>query len=88
MRRGLLGELAREWTIVRVASSALVGSYAGIWLAQIALERTPSVGVATALLSTAPVFALPIAHLAGERITARALFGAVVAVVGIALLTL
>lgn len=90
--RGRLPSVARDlgenraW--LRIAGAGLVGSYAGIWLSQIALAKTPSTGVASTLLATSPVFALPIAHLLGdERIRPRGAFGAFVTVGGVALLS-
>lgn len=76
-------------TFVRVGLASLVGTYAGIWLAQHALLKTRSTGVATTLLATSPVFALPLAHLAGnERMTLRAVLGVLVTIAGIAVLSI
>ena len=87
--RALLAK--RTW--LRVGLASLVGTYCGIWLAQTALLRARSTGVATTLLATAPVFALPIAHFAGkpgvnERMTIRSVLGVLVAIAGIAVLSL
>src|SRR5205085_2067457 len=71
----------RMW--LRVGLASMVGTYCGIWLAQTALLKARSTGVATTLLATSPVFALPIAHLAGnERMTARAVIGVLIAIGG------
>jgi drug/metabolite transporter (DMT)-like permease len=76
-------------TFVRVGLASLVGTYCGIWLAQTALLRARSTGVATTLLATSPVFALPIAHLAGsERMTVRAVIGVLITIAGIAALSM
>jgi drug/metabolite transporter (DMT)-like permease len=80
-------ELATNRAWMRVAGAALIGSFGGIWLSQLALQRTASVGVASTLLATSPIFALPLAHVLGqERVRPLAVVGAVVAVTGIALL--
>ena len=72
------------WLVVAVAG--LMGTYGGIWLQQGAFAKAPAGPVQT-LLSTTPIWVLPIAALAGERVTRRAVLGAVVAVAGVALLT-
>jgi drug/metabolite transporter (DMT)-like permease len=77
----------RTW--LRVGLASLVGTYCGIWLAQTALLRARSTGVATTLLATSPVFALPIAHVAGhEKLTLRAVSGVLITIAGIAVLSL
>lgn len=82
--RALLAE--RTW--LRIGLASIVGTYCGIWLAQTALLRASSTGVASTLLATSPIFALPIAHVAGlERMTVRAAIGVGIATVGIAILT-
>ena len=56
---------------------------------QLAIARCSSTGVATTLLATSPIFALPIAHYTGhERISARAIAGTVVGLGGIVILSL
>ena len=82
-----VGELATGNAWLRIAGAGFVGSYCGIWLAQIALNRTPSAGVATTLLATSPAFALPISHFTGEeRIELRGAIGTAITLGGIALL--
>ena len=68
-----------------VAAAALMGTYGGIWLQQVGFTHAPAGPVQT-LLSTTPVWVLPLAALSGERVTLRAVFGALVAVAGVALL--
>ncbi|NUO53538.1 MAG: DMT family transporter [Polyangiaceae bacterium] len=84
----VVGELEADRTWLRIAGAGMIGSYAGIWLAQIAISRAKTTGVAATLLATSPIFALPIARFAGETIGLRAVLGAVVGVGGVALLTL
>lgn len=65
---------------------ALLGPFLGVSLALFALQRT-SAGVAASLLSTSPIFIIPLATLLeGERVGMRGLLGAVVAVAGVVLL--
>ena len=71
------------WRIV--AFGAFLGTFLAMWLQQVALKYVP-VGVAQTLLSSSPVFVLPIAALAGEKVTWRAVIGVVIALAGIALL--
>ncbi|MGF1511791.1 MAG: DMT family transporter [Myxococcota bacterium] len=66
----------------------LVGTVAGLWLAVYALQHTYA-GVAVTLNATSPLFALPLSiWVLGERVTLRATAGALVAVLGVALLLL
>ena len=85
--RGATGELRMNRTWLRVGAASMVGSYLGIWLAQIAINGARSTGVAATLLGTSPIFALPIARIAGEKIELRAVVGALLGVGGVALLT-
>jgi hypothetical protein len=72
-----------------IAGAAFIGTYGGIWLAQIAIGRARSTAVAATLLATSPIFALPLGRwLDRERVSARALGGTVLAVAGLGALTL
>lgn len=67
---------------------AVFGPYLGVWLSLVAADNLP-VGVAQTLMSLTPVLILPVAAFAlKERISPRAVIGAVVAVAGVALLFL
>ncbi|MBE9067256.1 DMT family transporter [Leptolyngbya cf. ectocarpi LEGE 11479] len=68
-----------------VAIAAFFGTYLAIWLQQIALKYSPA-GIAQSLLATSPIMVLPMALVIGERITVRAVCGAIVALVGVWLL--
>ncbi|MEM8809300.1 MAG: DMT family transporter [Cyanobacteria bacterium P01_G01_bin.38] len=68
-----------------VAIAAFFGTYLAIWLQQTALKFAPT-GIAQSLLATSPIFVLPMALLIGERVTLRAVLGALVALVGVCLL--
>jgi drug/metabolite transporter (DMT)-like permease len=75
---------ARElWATVVFA--IFTGTYLAVWLQQISFKFA-NVGTAQTLLATSQLFILPIAALQGERISQRAILGAVVALSGVALL--
>jgi drug/metabolite transporter (DMT)-like permease len=79
--------LTRPGLPLAILGAAFVGTYSGIWLAQVAIGRASSTAVASTLLATSPIFALPLARvLEGERVTLRAVAGTVLACVGLAAL--
>jgi len=81
--------LARPRLLAAISGAAFVGTYLGIWLAQLAIGRSRSTAVASTLLATSPIFALPLGRwLNAERITLRALGGTLLACAGLAGLTL
>ncbi|MDV3352221.1 DMT family transporter [Leptolyngbyaceae cyanobacterium CCMR0082] len=68
-----------------VAIAAFFGTYLAIWLQQVALKYSPA-GIAQSLLATSPIMVIPMALVIGERVTVRAVCGAIVALVGVWLL--
>jgi len=64
--------------------SSFLGAYICLWLQQIAIENAPA-GIAQTLLSTSPIFILPMMALRGEKVSLRAIAGAAVAIFGITL---
>ena len=62
-------------------------TYLGIWLQQTSLKFAPT-GIAQTFLATSPLFILPIVALQGEKISLRAILGAVISLGGIALMFL
>ena len=68
-----------------LALTSFAGTYLAIWLQQTALKFTAT-GIAQALTSTSPLFVIPLAIWAGERVTPRAFFGVLIALAGIWLL--
>ena len=67
---------------------AVFGPFLGVWLSQVAIKYTAT-GIASTILSTTPIFLIPVAAVVErERTTPRAVIGAVVAVAGVALLFL
>jgi drug/metabolite transporter (DMT)-like permease len=63
----------------------IVGTYAAIWLQQISLQNAP-VGIAQTLLSTSPIFILPITAMRGEKVTWKSVLGVVLALAGVIVL--
>lgn len=72
----------RRWPWLLLAT--LLGTSAGIVLQQTALAGLPG-GLAVAILSTAPVMALPLAHLEGDHPGWGGLLAAVAALLGVTL---
>jgi drug/metabolite transporter (DMT)-like permease len=80
--------LAAPRVILVIAGSAAVGTYAGIWLSQYAIGHANSTAIASTLLATSPIFALPLGRwLNAEPITSRAVAGTALACAGLSLLT-
>ncbi|MGB3188651.1 MAG: DMT family transporter [Limnoraphis sp.] len=81
----LLKPLQSKRTFALLGLATFLGTYLGIWLQQTALKFTAA-GIAQALNSTSPLFVLPIAASLGDRVSLRAIFGAIIAIAGIVLL--
>jgi drug/metabolite transporter (DMT)-like permease len=71
--------------ILLAVFASFCGTYLGMWLQQIAIKYTAA-GIASTLLQTSPLFVIPIAIWIGERVSFRAMAGAVIAISGIGLL--
>ncbi|MGL5064724.1 MAG: DMT family transporter [Microcoleus sp.] len=65
--------------------AAFLGTYLGIFLQQTSLKYAPA-GIAQALSSTSPLFVLPLAVIAGEKVSFRAVLGAICAIGGIGII--
>ncbi len=72
-----------RWPVLLLAT--LLGTSAGIVLQQIALQHLPA-GLAVALLATAPVMALPLARLEGDRPGRAGVGAALLALGGVTLI--
>ncbi len=70
--------------VVAVLVATVLGTCIAVSLQQAAFKYTEA-ATAQTLLSLTPLFALPIAALRGERITARSVIGALIATAGVAL---
>jgi drug/metabolite transporter (DMT)-like permease len=67
---------------------SIIGPFAGIWFSFIAIQKT-HVGVASTLISTSPVFLLPIAKwVQKEVVSSRAVLGTLLAIAGVAVIFL
>jgi drug/metabolite transporter (DMT)-like permease len=74
------------WKILgTIAISAFLGTYLAIWLQQTALKYTAT-GIAQALSTTGPLFALGITYCLGEGVSGRTIVGVALALLGIILL--
>ncbi|MFO0662232.1 MAG: DMT family transporter [Polyangiaceae bacterium] len=81
-------ELSTDRVMLKISGASMLGTYLGIWLSQYAIQHARSTGVASTLLATSPLFALPLAHITGvERATVRSVMGAIIALGGVTLLT-
>ncbi|MGB6299609.1 MAG: DMT family transporter [Rivularia sp. (in: cyanobacteria)] len=80
-----LSNLRNSRVIGGTVFAAFCGTYLGIWLQQTAIKFT-SVGIASTLLQTSPIFVIPFAIWMGEKVSIRAILGVVISIAGIALL--
>jgi drug/metabolite transporter (DMT)-like permease len=85
--RQVLSGLGSQPLFAIVFVTAFFSTYLGIWLQQISLKFSPA-GIAQTLGATSPVFVLPLAIALGEFVSIRAILGALLSLVGIALLFL
>ena len=75
-----------RWNLLRmIALVGFLGTYSAIWLQSISIQYAP-VAIAQTLLSTSPLFILPIIAFQGERISFRAVGGVILSLAGIILL--
>ncbi|MEL6495098.1 MAG: DMT family transporter [Cyanobacteria bacterium J06623_7] len=75
-----------SWRSLGIIAIAAFGStYLGIWLQQTSLKFAPT-GIAQTFLATSPLFILPLVAWQGEKISLRAMLGAIVSLGGIALM--
>lgn len=76
------------YAVKYAALGALMGPVIGVSLSLVSVQLTET-GIAATIMSTTPVLIIPVVILSGqERVTARAGIGAVVAIVGVAMLWL
>lgn len=68
-----------------LGAATFIGTYLAMWLQQVSISLAPA-GIVQTLLSASPLFILPIAALQGQKITPRAVLGALLALGGVALL--
>jgi drug/metabolite transporter (DMT)-like permease len=80
-----LKQLKSPKILAATVIAAFLGTYLGIFLQQISLKYAPA-GIAQALSSTSPLFVLPLAVMAREKVSLRAVLGVAGAIAGIVLL--
>lgn len=86
--QGWVAPLAHPRQLRLLLPAAFLGTFVGIYLSLLGLKLIPA-GVANTLTSTTPLFILPLTALSGgEKLTLRAVVGAMAAVGGVALLVL
>ena len=75
-----------QWSELRkILLASAMGTWLGIWLSQVAFKESP-VGIAQTLLSTSPLFAIPLVRIIeGHKASGLAIAGTMVAIVGIAM---
>ncbi len=73
--------------IAAILLGSFFGTYLAIWLQQTSIKFAP-VGIAQTLTSTSPLFVLPLAAWAGDRISGRSLWGVAIVLIGVAMLFL
>lgn len=71
--------------LMGIVFAAFCGTYLGIWLQQTAIKFT-SVGIASTLSQTSPIFVIPFAIWMGDKVSIRAILGVLVSITGITLL--
>jgi drug/metabolite transporter (DMT)-like permease len=88
-RTGELGRIKSERRILpAILAASVLGPTLGIWLSLVAVRYTQA-GIAATLMSTVPVLVLPMVVLIHhERVSLRAAAGAILAVIGVAILFL
>jgi drug/metabolite transporter (DMT)-like permease len=69
--------------IIQIASGTVIGPFLGVWLSQIAVQRS-YVGIASTLMALTPIVVLPISKFYyREKISVTAVIGTVIALVGV-----
>lgn len=76
-----------KFGLLFTALGAFVGPFLGMWMSLVTADLTP-VAVAQTLCSLAPVMILPMVAWQGDTVNRRAVFGACVAVGGVAMLAI
>jgi drug/metabolite transporter (DMT)-like permease len=83
--RSTFALLATRRLLTVIGTTALFSTYLGIWLQQISLKYAAT-GIAQALSSTSPLFVIPLVMYRGEKVSARAIAGVFVALIGVGLI--
>jgi drug/metabolite transporter (DMT)-like permease len=79
---------AKPIALAWIGGGATFGPFIGVWLSLIAVQLSP-VGVASTLMALSPVIVMPLSAIFfHEKISTRAIFGTLAAVIGVAIITL
>jgi drug/metabolite transporter (DMT)-like permease len=71
-----------------VLGGAIFGPFLGVWLSLVAVQNT-YIGIASTLMALPPIILLPLSHwIFKEKITSRAIFGTIIAIIGVTLIFL
>jgi drug/metabolite transporter (DMT)-like permease len=72
--------------LLAIALGSIAGPFLGVWLSLIATQSA-LLGIVSTLMALTPIFVLPMMHfIFKEKVTRFAVFGTIVALVGVALL--
>jgi drug/metabolite transporter (DMT)-like permease len=81
-------EIFQKHNLRFLLPACFMGTYLGIWFSQIGYKHT-SIAVATTLMSTCPLFAIPLVVIfLKQRVSFRAIVGTIITILGVCLLTL
>jgi uncharacterized membrane protein len=81
--RATFRQIGQRSVLQRVIPGAVLGTWLGIWLSQVAIKHS-DLAIATTLMTTCPLFAIPLVRVLYKHpIHGRALLGAAIAVGGI-----
>ncbi len=84
--RGALADRRGMWLTL---GGTVTGPVLGVWMSLVALGSTEKSAIPSTILATSPLFVIPLVRIVyGTPITARAIVGSIVAIGGVALLTL
>jgi drug/metabolite transporter (DMT)-like permease len=79
-------DIARRDRLKWLVPACFLGTYLGIWFSQVSFKHS-SVAIATTLMATSPLFAIPIVVLfMRQRVSSRAILGTLLTVLGVVLL--
>ena len=74
--------------VMNIAGGTVVGPFLGVWLSQIAVQRS-YVGIASTLMAMTPIVVLPISKFYyHEKISIRAVVGTIIALIGVGVIFL
>jgi len=66
-------------------AGSMVGPFLGVWLSLLAVQFA-KLGIASTLMALTPIFHLPIGLIQKEKITKQAIFGTIIAMIGVSII--